>query len=180
MLRKLAAVLVLVGLGLPYAGDVRPVTDAWQGSAADVLRLAVPLLAATLYGLRELAAPIAAALERGGPTVHGALRATYLVLAGGFLLAVLGQDTPKSERLGVAVALLVTGVLLVWQQGRGTKAQRVPLLLLAIVGLPALVFPVATRFGLQVGGWLVTGGWVLGIIEEVRLLRATPPVVRGG
>jgi hypothetical protein len=169
-----------VGLCLPYACDVRPVTDVWRGSPASVLPLAVPLVAAVLWGLLELAPPVAAGLERRGAAWHGALRAVYLLLAGAYLVRALGPQASGPERLGVAAALLVTGGLLVWQQGRGTKAQRVPLLLLAIAGIPVVVYPVATEFALQVGGWLVTAGWALGVMEEARLLAATPPVVRGG
>lgn len=180
MLRKLAALVVLTGLCLPYACDVRPVTDVWQGPPVDVLPLAVPLVAAVLWGLRELLPPVAAAMERGGAAWHGALRGIYLLLAGAYLVKAIGQQASAPERLGVAAALLVTGVLLAWPQGRGTKAQRVPLLLLAIVGLPVVLYPVAVELELAAGGWLVTAGWALGVIEELRLLAATPPAARAG
>lgn len=69
--------------------------------------------------------------------------------------------------------------MLVWQQGRGTKAQRVPLLLLGVLGIPVVDMLVRVELDLKVGGWLLTAGWVLAVIEESRLLQATPPIVHG-
>jgi hypothetical protein len=55
----------------------------------------------------------------------------------------------------------------------------VPLVLLAILGIPVIALPVVLDFDLQTGGWLITAGWGLAVLEEMRLLRATPPIVRG-
>lgn len=179
MLRKLAAALVLAGLCLPYACDVRPVAGVWD-SAAHVGLLGVPVLAALLYVLGELVPPFAGALERHGPAAHGVLRAVFLLLASAYLVSAIQGEAGAPQRLGTAAALLVTGGLLVWQQGRGTKGQRVPLLLLAILGIPVVQLPVVLEFDLKTGGWLVTAGWALAVLEEMRLLRATPPIVHGG
>jgi hypothetical protein len=179
VLRKLAAALVLVGLCLPYACDVRPITGAWE-SPADAVTLGIPVLAALLYVLQEFLPPLAAAIDRHGRVVHGALRAVFLLLAGAYLLSAIQEKAGADDRLGVAGALLLTGAVLVWQQGRGTKAQRVPLLLLAVLGMPVAHVLVIVGAELQFGGWMVTAGWVLAVIEEVRLLRATPPVVHSG
>ena len=179
MFRKLAAALVLVGLCLPYACDVRPLTGVW-GSAVNAGMLGIPVLAALLYVLSELLPPVAAALDRHGPAVHGVLRAVFLVLAGAFLVSAIQGGSGASQRLGTAAALLGTGGLLAWQQGRGTKAQRVPLLLLAILGIPLIEVPVVLHLNLKTGGWLITAGWGLAVLEEMRLLRAAPPIVQGG
>ncbi len=179
MLRKLAAALVLVGLCLPYACDVRPLTGVWD-SAANAGMLGIPVLAAVLYVLHEFLPSLAATIERRGPAVHGVLRAVYLLLAAAFLVRAIQDGSDAPQRLGTAAALLVTGGVLAWQQGRGTRAQRVPLLLLAILGIAVIELPVVLDFDLKTGGWLITAGWALAVLEEMRLLRATPPIVHGG
>lgn len=178
MLRKLAAALLLVGLCLPYACDVRPITGVWDSKASAVM-LGIPVLAALLYVLQELLPSLAAAIERRGPAIHGVVRALFLLLAGAYLLSAIQNGADAGTRLGVAAALLVTGGVLVWQQGRGTKAQRVPLLLLGVLGIPVVDMLVRVELDLKVGGWLLTAGWVLAVIEESRLLQATPPIVHG-
>lgn len=178
MLRKLAAVLVLVGLCLPFGCDVRPIIGVWD-SAASAVMLGIPVVAAVLYVLQELLPPLAAAMERGGPALHGALRTVFLLLAGAYLLSAIQDGADPRDRLGVAAALVVTGSVLVWHQGRGTKAQRVPLLLLGILGLAAVDMLVRLELDLQPGGWVLTGGWALAVIEESRLLRAMSPIVHG-
>lgn len=179
MLRKLAAAVMLVGLSLPYACDVRPVVGVWD-DVPSALLFGVPLLAVVLYALLTLAPPVARALQSKGPAWHGVLRAVFFVLAGGYLLRAVRQDASSEDRLGVAAALLVAGVMLVWHQGRGTKADRLPLLLLAIVTIPVVDLLVWSQLDLQVGGWLVSAGWALAVVEEVRLLRVTPSIVHGG
>ena len=179
MLRKLAAALVLAGLCLPYACDVRPLTGVWD-SVANAGVLGIPVLAALLYVLQELLPPLAGAVERRGSAVYGTVRALFLLLAVAYLIKAIQQRAGAAERLGIAAALFVTGAVLVWQQGRGTKAQRVPLFLLAILGLPVVNLLVGLALDLQIGGWLVTAGWALAVIEESRLLRATPPTGHGG
>jgi hypothetical protein len=179
VLRKLAAALVLAGLCLPYACDVRPVTGVWDSGAANAGMLGIPVLAAVLYVLHEFVPPLAAGIERHGPAVHGVLRAVFLLLAGAFLVRAIQAGSDAPQRLGTAAALLVTGGVLAWPQGRGTRAQRVPLVLLAILGIPVIALPVVLDFDLQTGGWLFTAGWGLAVLEEMRLLRATPPIVRG-
>lgn len=178
MLRKLAAVLILIGLCLPYGCDVRPIIGVWDSAASGVM-LGIPVIAAVLYVLQELLPPVAAAVERGGAALHGVLRAVFLLLAGAYLLSAIQDGGDPRDRLGVAAALVVTGGVLVWQQGRGTKAQRVPLLLLGVLGIPVVDMLVRVELDLKVGGWLLTAGWVLAVIEESRLLRATPPIVHG-
>jgi len=178
MLRKLAAAVVLAGLCLPYACDSRAITSVW-GSVPEAAMFGVPLLAAVAYALLEFLPPAAAGVERRGAVAFATLRAVYVVLAGAYLIGALRQSAAATDRLGAAVALLVTGALVVWQQGKGTKAQRVPLYLLVILGLAVVDLLVWTRLELQIGGWMVTGGWALATIEETRLLRAMPAAVHG-
>jgi len=80
----------------------------------------------------------------------------------------------------VSITLLVAAALLIWQQGRGTKAQRLPLLLLTIAGLGA-VYAFAIFVGeLAYGGWIVTAAWVLAVGTEVSGLQGAPRVEHGG
>ena len=64
----------------------------------------------------------------------------------------------------------------------GTKTQRLPLLLLTIVGVPAVYYGTAflTEGGLQYGGWVFTVGYVAAVVVEVLGLRRTAPVTHGG
>ena len=156
MLRKLAAALVLVGLCLPYACDERPLTGVW-GSAGQAGMLGIPVMAALLYVLCELLPPIAGAVDRHGPAIHGVLRAVFLLLAGAYLVNAIQGGSGAAQRLGTAAALLVTGGLLVWQQGRGTRAQRVPLLLREVEALHrAGLGSVAARRG---PSWFTLPSW---------------------
>lgn len=179
MLRKLAAAVILIGLTQPYACDVRPVTGVWE-DVPSALLFGVPLLAAFVYGLLTLVGPVGRALQASGPAWHGVLRAVFFLLAGGYLVHAVRPEASGEDRLGVAAALLVAGVILVWHQGRGTKADRLPLLLLTILGIPIVDLLVWSQLDLQAGGWLVSAGWALAVVEEVRLLRVTPSIVHGG
>jgi len=173
MLRKLAAVVVLVGLCLPYACDSRAITSVW-GTVPDAVMFGIPVLAAVCYGVLRLVPAVTMGVGRVGPPLFALLRVLYILLAGAYLLSAVRQAASATERVGVALALLVTGVVLVWQGGKGTTAQRVPLLLLAILGLAVVDLLVLTQLELQAGGWLVTAGWILAVLEEGRLLRAMP------
>lgn len=181
MLRKLGAVLLAVGLCLPYGCDVRPITQIWQAeNAGSWMMVGLPVLVVVAYVLHALVPPLARFHERHGAMLHGLFRMVYFVLAGATLYAALAGK--RNELAFSAAALVVTGGLLVWQQRRGTKAQRLPLLLLIVAGLASL-----TQFlagldggGLQVGAWVFTGGYVLAVATEVADLRAAPPVVHSG
>jgi hypothetical protein len=178
MLKKLAAALLAVGLVLPYGCGVRPLTGAWDG-IEPVFLVGIPVLVTIAYVLHTFVPPLARFHERNGPFLHGVFRVVYFVLAGMYLLETIKGDDPWF--LGVA-ALVTTGAILYWSQGRGTKAQRLPLLLLIVVGLPAVYYCLsALRTGdLQYGGWLLTAGWLLAVGAEVDGLRAAPLVSHGG
>jgi hypothetical protein len=109
-------------------------------------------------------------------------RIVYFGLVGGYLAFAVTKRRGWPGPIETAVALVVTGVLFVWQQGRGTKSARLPLLLLTAVGVPEVAYLVGfLRAGdLQIGGWVLTAGWVLGVLEEVQVLSVAPIVAHGG
>ncbi len=179
MLKKLAALLLGVGLCLPYSCDVRPISGVW-GTLPGILFLGLPVAAAVAYVLHTLIPPLAAFHERNGRALHAILRVVYFGLAGGYLAYALTKNSDWPGLISVAAALVVTGVLLIWQQGRGTKATRVPLLLLLCAGVPMIAYAVELRTDLRVGAWLVIAGWALGVLGETLMLRVQPTIAHSG
>jgi hypothetical protein len=180
MLKKLAAVILLVGLVLPHSCGVRPLVGAWDGIGTAIM-FGIPVLVTIAYALHQLAPAIARFHERRGAALHGLFRAVCLVLLGVYLGAALGDDAEPRSRIAVAVSFVVASALLIWQQGRGTKTQRLPLLLLTIVGVAALyAFVSWVGAGLQYGGWVFTAGWLLAVGAEADGLRGAAVVEHGG
>lgn len=179
MLKKLAAVLLGVGLCLPYSCDVRPITGVWD-NLQGILFLGLPVLAAVAYVLHTLVPPLAAFHERNGRALHAILRVLYFGLAGAYLAYALTKNSDWPGVLPVAAALVVTGMLLIWQQGRGTKASRVPLLLLLCAGVPMIAYAVELRTDLRVGAGLVIAGWALGVFGETQMLKVQPTIAHSG
>ena len=183
MLKKLAAVVLVVGLCLPYSCNYRPIVDSWD-DAATILGIGIPVLIAIVYALQQLVPGASRYFAAQGQELHGVLRMVYFVLAGFYLGDAVRDTTPTKDQLATGVTLVVTGVLLYWQQGRGSKADRLPLLLLTGFGLPALSYFLSGMFAtpsdLQIGGWLVTAGWLLATVLEAKDLAAAPPVTHGG
>ncbi|MGH7538856.1 MAG: hypothetical protein ACREMF_09490 [Gemmatimonadales bacterium] len=181
MLRKLAAVILAVGLCLPYGCDVRPISGVWH-DVPTLLFLGIPVLATVAYVLHTLVPPLAAFHERHGQRLHGILRMVYFVLAGGYLAAAVTKREGWPGLIAAAVALLVTGGSLTWQQGRGTKATRVPLLLLLCAGVPEIAYLVVflKEGELQAGGWVYTAGWLLALLGESQVLKVQPTIPHGG
>lgn len=181
MLKRLAAVLLAVGLCLPYGCDVRPATGVWS-SIPSAAFLGVPVLLGFAYALYALVPAVADLLEHRGQTLHGSLRLCYFVLAGGYLAMAITKSDGWPGPIDVAVMLVATGALFYWEQGRGTKAARVPLLLLMCFGVPAVAY--LTGFlregGLQYGGFVVTAGWLLALLAETRILAGAPKIAHGG
>jgi hypothetical protein len=179
MLKRLAAALLLVGLALPYAFGVRPLAGAWDGIGSSLM-VGIPMLIAVAYVLHTCLPPLARFHERNGPALHGLFRVVYFVLAGMYVRD--GIDGRRDDWVFWVTALVVTGGLLYWSQGRGTKAQRLPLLLLVVVGLPAVSYCLSAldTGDLQAGGWVFTAGWVLAVAGEVAGLRGAPAVSHGG
>jgi len=179
MLKKLAAGLMLVGLALPYSCGARPVVVVWD-DLPTVMLLGIPIIAAVAYALVALLPTLARFQERHGRTLHAAGRALFLALWGAYLYAGLKGD---SEGPPVWLAsLVVTGALLYWQQERGTKTERLQLLRLTVVGLPVVMYLVSGLIagGLQIGAWVLTAGWLLGVVAEVQTLQQAPKVAHSG
>ena len=179
MLKKLAAGLMLVGLALPYSCGTRPIVSAWD-DLPTVMLLGIPVIAAVAYALVALLPTVARLQERHGRTMHAAGRAVFLALWGAYLYA--GLKGESESPLVWLTPLVVTGALLYWQQQRGTKTERLQLLRLTVVGLPVVMYLVSglSSGGLQVGAWVLTAGWVLGVAAEVETLRRAPKVAHSG
>lgn len=181
MLRRLGAVLLAVGLCLPYSCSARPIAQVWQaGSFADWLLIGLPVIVAVAYVLHVALPPLARFHERNGALLHGVFRMVYFALAGATLYAALTGE--RRELPFYAAAIVVTGGLLAWQQRRGTKAQRLPMLLLIVSGLPAVSQFLAglNGGGLEIGAWVLTAGYVVAVTAEVMALRGAPPISHGG
>ena len=181
MLKRIGAALVALGLFLPYSPDVRVIASVWH-NAAEVLFQGFPVLLAFVYVLHTFAPPLARFHQRHGQGLHGALRMVYFVLAGAYLATATAGRADWPAPGPVIAALVVTGGLLYWGQGRGTKAERFPLLVLIAGGVPTIAYFIETlRAGaLAYGGWVFTAGYVLAAVGEVQGLRAAPKIAHGG
>jgi len=120
MLRKIGAALVAVGLFLPYSPDVRVIASVWH-NAAEVLFQGFPVLLAFVYVLHTFAPPLARFHERHGQALHGSLRMVYFVLVGAYLATATAGRADWPALGPVLAALVVTGGLLYWGQGRGQE-----------------------------------------------------------
>ena len=180
MLKKIAAVALLVGLALPYGCEFRPLTNSWENVASAIM-YGIPVLVAIAYALHQLVPALARFHERNGPALHGVFRAVCLMLVGVYVGVAVGDDAESRDRIAVAVSFVVTAGLLYWQQGRGTKAQRLPLLLLTVVGVgEAFAFARYVGDGLAYGGWGFTAAWLVAVIAEVSGLQGAARVEHGG
>src|SRR2546425_9586251 len=163
MLKKIGAVLLAVGLFLPYTPGNRIVTGLFQ-DIPTILFQGVPVLITIAYVLHSFVPPLAQFHQRYGQGLHGLFRVVFFVLAGAYLAMSLAKEHAGwPAHLHVIVALVVTGGLLYWGQGRGTKAERLPLLLLICAGVPTIAYFLdAVHAGeLMYGGWVFTAGDVV-------------------
>jgi hypothetical protein len=180
MLKKLAALVLVVGLVLPHSCGVQPVLGAWDGVPTTIM-FGIPVLVTIAYALHQFLPGIARFHEKNGAVLHGLFRAVCFVVLGVYIGVSLGDDAEPRDRIATGASLVIAAGLLYWQQGRGTKAQRLPLLLLTIVGVAAIfAFARYVGDGLQYGGWVFTAGWVLAVGAEVNGLRGAPQVSHGG
>ncbi len=175
MLKKIGAVLLVVGLCLPYSCNTRPITSAWN-ELDTALMIGIPILVTIAYALHNLVPVVARFHERHGAALHGAFRGVYFVLAGMYLYGNLESDSDKWYQ--VVGALGATGAVLYWSQRRGTKAQRLPLLLLMVVGLPAVYMGLG--LGWQIGAWVFSAGFLVATGAEIASLRGAAPIAHGG
>jgi len=192
MLRKLAAVLILIGLCTPYSCDVRPVSLLVPKSGADPWSLPatmIPVLAAVAYVALSLLPGARTWVGRRAPAIRGLLAVLFGVMAGAWLGGQIG-DIRGREHIDVSDwTMLVAGLawsvgLLLWTRRRGAAADPVPMTLLAILGLP-VVFCFYPPSALRYGGWILTSGYALAVIAEARALQQAPvsrpggPIARG-
>ncbi len=181
MLKRLAALMLLVGLCLPYGCDVRPIIGVWH-DLPSILFLGIPVIATLIYCLHTLVPPLAAFHDRNAAVLHSIFRVVYFGLVGGYLAFAVKHREDTPGLIDTAIALVVTGVLIVWQEQRGTKAARLPLLLLTALGVPEVAYLAALLPGgdLSFGAWIFTAGWVLAVLAEMQTLAAAPIVVHSG
>jgi hypothetical protein len=183
MVKKIGAVLLAVGLFLPYSLDTRIIVGLFH-DAPTILFQGVPVLVTIAYVLHTFVPPLAKFHQRYGQGLHGLFRVVFFLLAGAYLAMSFatqeGAGWPQPPP--VLIALLVTGALLYWGQGRGTKAERLALLLLICAGVPTIAYFIDTlRMGVLVyGGWVFTVGYVVAAAAEVQGLRAAPKISHGG
>lgn len=179
LVKRGGAALLMVGLVLPYACDVRPITGVWSEAEAAMM-VGLPVLATLAYVLHTLLPPIARFHERIARPLHGVLRAMVFGLAGAYVITGLRGEGDQWPFWTAAIA--GAGALLYWQQRRGAKADRLPLLLLTVVAFPAVYyfFSAVDTGDLQVGGWIFTAGFLAAVIAEVGTLRRAPPITHSG
>jgi hypothetical protein len=182
MVKRLAAVLLAVGLCLPYTLDVRPIAFLREDAGAFV-SVGIPILLAFGYALVTLLPAAARAVARQGRALHGLLSALFFIFVGLSLGAALSQPghTTARDWAALGVAVTVGGGLRSWTERRGTEAQRVPLLILAIFGLQAVA--VLWSFALQAlqyGAWVMMAGYITAVASEMRALRPAPAITTAG
>src|SRR5256885_12289122 len=150
--------MLAIGLFLPY-GPARIITIVWQG-VPTILFSGVPVLITIAYVLHAFVPPLARFHQRYGQALHGFFRMVFFVLAGAFFATASAGRAGWPVLLHVIVALAITGGLLYWEQGRGTKTERLPLLLLVCVGVPLIAYFLDTLHAgaLLYGGWGFTAG----------------------
>jgi hypothetical protein len=174
--KKIAALALAVGLCTPYSCDVRPVETLWDwDSAAVFLLVGIPILVAAAYVLHTLIPFATRFHERHGAGLHRILRGLFLLLVAGWLIssAVEAWDEPDLW-ICLLPAVAFTGGLFLWSRRRGAEADRLPLLMLAILGLPAIFYFLSEVKSLQYGGWIFSAGYALAVFAEVRDLIKRP------
>lgn len=178
MLQRLGAALLLIGLVLPFAFGARPVVAGWVDWESAV-GIGLPVVLAVVYAAVRLVPPLLGALEARGAAVHGAMRFILFMLMG-FWVNELIEDDETRGRLGTAFSLVVVASVVWWQQRRGTKAQRVPLLVLCCVAIPAVAYYTALFPNVHIGASVVVGGLALAAAGEAAMLRGAPRVPAAG
>src|SRR5256885_8737869 len=97
MLKKIGAVLLAVGLFLPYTPGNRIVTGLFQ-DIPTILFQGVPVLITIAYVLHSFVPPLAQFHQRYGQGLHGLFRVVFFVLAGGYLAMSLAKEHGGGRR----------------------------------------------------------------------------------
>src|SRR5438445_10549762 len=109
MLKKIGAVLLAVGLFLPYTPGNRIVTGVSQ-DIPTILFQGVPVLIMIAYVLHNFVRPLAQFHQRQGQGLHGLFRVVFFVLAGAYLTLSLAPDPAGwPARLPVIAARVFPG-----------------------------------------------------------------------
>lgn len=176
MVRKLAAILLLIGILTPYSCDVRPVSTLWSDRIV-ILLVGVPVLCIVLYVLQALLGAVRAALRRAPAAVNPALLSIFLLLVIGWVANTFREETTSwQDWTALACAVLWGGALVVSSLRRGPPAERFPLLLLANMGIPVVIYFYWEYSHLRYGAWILTAGYALAAFAELR--GAGPPLRR--
>ena len=172
MLRRIAAVLLLVGLCLPYSCDVRPITGVWEDSWA-IVTAGIPLVALILWCLDAL---IGFTRRLGAASIRAARRALGIVFVAvtGALLYMVLDSRPSRMVIGLG-SVAIAGVFLNVLARRGDRTGRIAPWLLAIAGVSEAAF-LSGLFpkDLQAGGWILAAGFALAIAAEWRETAGLP------
>src|SRR5438128_12689816 len=106
----------------------------------------------------------------------------YFVLVGAYLATATAGRADWPALGPVLAALVITGGLLYWGQGRRTKAERLPLLVLIAGGVRTVAYFIERlRAGvLAYGGWEFTARYALAAVCQVPWLRCAPKIALGG
>ncbi len=172
MLRRIAAVLLLVGLCLPYSCNVRPITGVW-GNPGSIVAAGIPLLALLLWCLDAL---IGFTRRMGAARVRAARRALGLVFIAvtGALLYMIFDSKPMRAAIGLGSVAIAAAFLNVLAR-RGDRTGRIAPWLLAIAGVSEAAF-LSSEFpkNLESGGWILVVGFALAIAAEWRETPGLP------
>jgi hypothetical protein len=186
MLKKIAAVLILIGLCTPYSCNVRPIGTLIPRSQDEIGGLffyGIPTLAGLAYVAWVFFPGVRAWVRRREAPLRKVLLGLFLLLALGFV-AVEADDLRTRTQIDVenwaslALALLWGGGIIAWTRRWGKDADSVPPLLLAVLGIPLIRFfwPPSGR---QYGAWILASGYVLAVLTEARAPCRAPDAPDG-
>ena len=178
MLRKTAAVLLFIGLCTPHSCDVRPIgflVPTGDNLPWGFFLAGIPVLAALVYVAFALLPPATRWIRAHGAAVRGVASGIFHLVALGYLVMEYLDSRDKVDVRAwtfLVLALVWSSGLIFWSRRRGEKADQAPLVLLAMVGLPVLFF--FSPSGLEPGGWILTTGYLLAVLAEIRELLLLP------
>ncbi|MDP3939319.1 MAG: hypothetical protein Q8R92_14440, partial [Deltaproteobacteria bacterium] len=91
-LRRLASVLLLIGLVTPYSCDVRPVSTLW-GEWAGVLAAGIPVVCLLIYAVQALVGPVAAFMRARRRVFQPIFLTVMLVVTVVWIISQVLEDT---------------------------------------------------------------------------------------
>jgi hypothetical protein len=129
------------------------------------------------YILHELVPPLGRFHQRNAAALEITLLLLYFVVAGAFVYGAV-RSNAFDEGLFNVVGVVVTLPLLLWALRRGTSADRLPLLMLAVIGTAGVTFFLSglDTGDLKVGAWVGTAGWLLATILKIAESRGSASV----